>query len=306
MRFLYAKKWANMLLKKGTLHAKKAISQTWEKDTLKGFYIDYSSKIINKNMDEDGLPFNVTSDGKHVKMPISIIQYGLGACERWYLEQGEDYKDTIKRVAEYLCDSQNKDGSWDAFIALDINDKRSSMVQAEATAFLLRAGLILRKDKYNEVAKKAIELMIKSVKDGGTTIYEGENVLFCEFVGKPIVLNGWIYSLLGLYDYWIYSQREDIREIIKNSKNTLLQMLDKFDTGYWSLYNVDGDIASPFYHELHIKQLEVLYRLFDEILFKDKRDKWMKYQNNKIKKTKAICIKVIQKLRATSKIDMIE
>ena len=73
-------------------------------------------------------------------------------------------------------------------------------------------------------------------------------------------------------------------------------MLKKYDRKIWSNYDVKGTIASPAYHDLHIMQLRLLYKLFSIREFEVYADKWEKYQNSKIKKTIAMLIKLKQKV----------
>lgn len=43
--------------------------------------------------------------------------------------------------------------------------------------------------------------MLKPINHGGTSIYEGDDLLFAEYTHLPVVLNGWIFAWWGLYDY---------------------------------------------------------------------------------------------------------
>ena len=49
---------------------------------------------------------------------------------------------------------------------------------------------------------------------------------------------------------------------------TLVRNLDRYDLGFWSLYEQSGTrlpmVASPFYHQLHIVQLRIMHRLTGE------------------------------------------
>ena len=306
MKIGYIKKWLNMISHKGVLHAKKGIGPQWEKNRIKGFYIDYSAKLQNKNIDSDGLPYNILADQRRVKIPITIIQYGLGACEKWFETEQENEKLIVEKVASYLSEHQQEDGGWDSFVEIDPNDRRSSMVQAEAAAFFIRASIITNDDQYMRLAKKAIDQMLLPVENGGASVYSGDDLFFYEFVGKPLVLNGWIYSIFGLYDYYLATNDKSIYGVIDKTKKTLSASLKRFDCKYWSYYNLDKAIASPFYHELHIVQLDILYILFGDEDFKNYRNKWTSYNNSKIKHFLAVSVKVIQKLKSLKKNDMIE
>ena len=138
--------------------------------------------------------------------------------------------------------------------------------------------------------------MLTSIKDGGTTLYRGDDVFFQEYTHKSTVLNGWVFALFGLYDYLKVNKDDYLKEIFNRSLNSMQTHLESFDNGYWSMYNIDRIIASSFYHDLHIAQLSVLYNLFNVNCFKEYTEKWMKYRNNWVKRKHAFVVKVYQKL----------
>ena len=72
--------------------------------------------------------------------------------------------------------------------------------------------------------------------------------------------------------------------------------LANFDIKYWSKYDDDKRICSPFYHKLHIAQLNVMYDLFGDNIYKEYAEKWGGYQKDFWKPKKAFWVKVIQKI----------
>lgn len=70
----------------------------------------------------------------------------------------------------------------------------------------------------------------------------------------------------------------------------------KYDRRIWSNYDVKGTIASLAYHDLHIMQLKLLYKLFNINEFKIYANKWEKFQRSKTKKIIAMLIKLKQKI----------
>jgi heparosan-N-sulfate-glucuronate 5-epimerase len=55
-------------------------------------------------------------------------------------------------------------------------------------------------------------------------------------------------------------------------------------------------VASPFYHQLHIVQLRVMYRLTGEDKFGRVADRWESYGRSCSKRTRALCYKSAFKL----------
>ena len=63
-----------------------------------------------------------------------------------------------------------------------------------------------------------------------------------------------------------------------------LDNLEKYDTGYWSTYDLSKlflvNPSSSFYHQLHLVQLDVLFTMTKEKSFQIYRDRWNSYSNN--------------------------
>jgi heparosan-N-sulfate-glucuronate 5-epimerase len=81
------------------------------------------------------------------------------------------------------------------------------------------------------------------------------------------VLNGWVFALWGLYDV-AHSQPGDgaAGELFARSTETLVARLPTYEIfGGWSRYDVFPhpliNVASPFYHSLHVAQLFALSQL---------------------------------------------
>lgn len=85
-------------------------------------------------------------------------------------------------------------------------------------------------------------------------------------------------------------------DILKKTLDTLKRKLPDFDAKYWSKYDDGKNISSPFYHKLHIAQLNTMYDLFGDSIYKDVADKWEKYQNGFWKRKRAFCKKALQKV----------
>ncbi len=81
---------------------------------------------------------------------------------------------------------------------------------------------------------------------------------------------------------------------------TLRNNLDRYDLGFWSLYEQSGTrlpmVASPFYHQLHIVQLQIMARLTGDEVFAKYADRWERYARSRAKRTRALCYKSAFKL----------
>ncbi|MFF2447139.1 D-glucuronyl C5-epimerase family protein [Neobacillus sp. NPDC058068] len=291
------KKWLNMLNGKSILHVNQGIGKIYSKSGIKGYYNDLTEKVTKgDNLNEVKLPILELEDGSKVLFPIAIFQYGLGSYDLYLLENKQLYLNKFKLCVDWAINNQQKDGSWSNFFFVHSNAPYSAMAQGEGVSLLLRAYKEFNDEKYLFGAKKAIDFLLTPLDLGGTTKYFNGEVFLQEYTNEPTVLNGWIFAIFGLFDYFKVSEDKRIKELLDKTLESLEAHLSEFDNGYWSMYDLGGRITSPFYHKLHIAQLEVLYDIFRNELFKEYSERWHKYQNNWFKRKHAFIVKVCQKL----------
>ena len=134
--------------------------------------------------------------------------------------------------------------------------------------------------------------------DGGTTLFKDDQVILMEYTHLPAVMNGWIFAWWGLYDFVLASKDEGIyQRLLERSVRSLVEKLPSFTNGFWSMYDLDGHIASPFYHHLHIAQMQAMYQLTGNDVFNSYALQWKRYENNAWFRGCAFCVKAWQKLK---------
>ena len=94
---------------------------------------------------------------------------------------------------------------------------------------------------------------------------------------RPYVLNGFMYSLIRLYEYWKLTRSEKALELFNKGIRALKLMIHKFDLEYWTAYDLLGTIARLPKHELHIRFSKKLYEITGDELFKKYHIKWSGY-----------------------------
>lgn len=291
------KKWTSMVLGKSIYHVNQGKGQFYSKDKVAGFYNDLREKV-HKREDSFELPVTKTDDGQNIYFPIEIAQYGLGAFDI-YLETGnEKYLAIANNCAKWLADNQENCGGWKTFAYIYPDHPYSSMAQSEAACLFMRIYTVNNDDNYIRYAKKAIDFMLVSLEDGGCTKYLDDDVYLCEHTdpSRTVVLNGWIFSIWCLYDYIILTSDEYISEIYQKTLSTMVKSLHFFDCKYWSLYDMSNRITSPFYHKLHLAQLEVMFDITSEPVFEEYYKKWSECYQSFWGSKKAFLKKAVQKL----------
>jgi hypothetical protein len=240
----------------------------------------------------------------------------LGNYDLWLEGKESEKKDTFLKLALWLKENQDERGGW-------INPWRylrdtsvsdySALAQGEAISVLVRAHAMTDDLSFIECAKKAYKLMMQPVEQGGCSYYDDDRIYLEEYPENPrsSVLNGWIYAVFGLYDFMIATNDTDVRNVLERTLKTLVHSLKSYDTGYWTLYDRHGTIASPSYHALHIVLLDALILITDGIIkdsenFRKYSVKWNGYQHNIFNRTRALSVKVLQRLKSPAKVSIVK
>lgn len=297
LNFYNIKKWYKMMTGKSILHVNQGLGRHFQTDTVAGYYNDLREKV-SKGEDHDQVvvPKITLPDGEKVYFPIAVFQYGLGAYDL-FIETGHDlYMEKFRAMVEWALDNQESDGSWSNFYYIYPKHPFSSMAQGEGASLLVRAYVCFGDCKYIEAARKALSFMLKPLDEGGTAKYEGDELYLMEYTHKPVVLNGWIFSIFGLYDYLLAVEDHVIKEAYDKTLSTLSTRLEDFDNGYWSTYDSTEMLTSPFYHHLHISQMEAIYALTGEQVYEQRGNLWKEYAGRRWNRGKAFVLKAYQKL----------
>jgi heparosan-N-sulfate-glucuronate 5-epimerase len=158
----------------------------------------------------------------------------------------------------------------------------SAMAQAQAASVFVRAYLAGGDERHAELARSAVRPL--AVDSGsGLVVSTPDGPVLEEGVSSPPshILNGWIYSLWGLWDLAVGLGDEDARALYGASLSCLRRKLHEYDVGWWTRYSLYphrlADLAKPFYHRLHIDQAEVLFRLTGHEEFRAAAQRWRSY-----------------------------
>jgi len=163
----------------------------------------------------------------------------------------------------------------------------SGMAQGRALQALIKVHKVTNDQKYIDAAKLLLKAFYVEVNDGGVTYKSEDNGWWYEEYaaanGKVShVLNGMMYTLLGMYEFYDYTKDPDAKILFDKGIISLKNNLPKYDDDGFSLYDLLGK-PSGAYHPIHIDQLKQLFIIINENIFKQYADKWNKvsyYQYN--------------------------
>ena len=291
------KKWYLMLTNQSVLHVNQNLGREFVPGKLHGYFNNLTDKVRMepKLIGNNELPMNHDQSGD-VVFPVTIFQYGLGAYDL-YLQTGKNaYLNKLLQLSEWACGNQEASGAWNNFGFIYPEARYSAMAQGEGASLLARAFKETNDERYLQAAKRAINFMLIPLEEGGVCSENGDELVLLEYTNQPPVLNGWIFALFGLYDLSILISDSRYTISLDKTIRTVANWLTKFDNGYWSKYNTNKSLASPFYHNLHIAQLQALYLITNNNVFKNYSEKFYKYSQSNVNYYRAFLIKAIQKI----------
>lgn len=291
------KKWIKKYLLKTMTGFRQGVGTAYSVDEIKGYYNDLREKVTDKPLPETQLPMSYIDTGEQIYFSIGIMQYGLGAYDLYLLHGDEAMKTRMFLCADWAVSNQQENGGWETFKHLYPERPYSAMAQGEGVSLLVRAYLESRDEKYLLAAKRAAEFMLLPLDQGGTALYEGEDLFLKEYTERPVVLNGWIFALWGLLDLVKLTGDPQMRKAYERTLATLERHIPHYDLGYWTRYDYSERIAAPAYHKLHMDQFAALYELTGHKIFAQYLEKFRKYQNSWFCRNKAFMIKAMQKLK---------
>jgi hypothetical protein len=278
------------------------------------YYLDLSEKLKYRgHFDSGGIPMLDYKGNIGVRYnPCAVAQYGLGALYDFGKRGSKDSFAKFLSSAEWLSGNlkiiseENNLYLWLYDFDLDAYSIKapwaSALAQGQGISLLIRAYKITGDKKYALKAIQAFQSFLVGVEKGGVRRNLGEGVIFEEVpTNKPsCILDGFMFSLFGLMDLYIFHAEQKALEEFEKAYETLKRILPQYDMKFWSradLYvNWPRMISSLFYHKLHIYQLDILYHITGNGIFKHYSYKWNKYLQNNLFKFTALIYKAMFKI----------
>ena len=290
------------------------INENMKVGQLGEYYMAFAGKADYRGQyDTDGIPLLNYHGAIGLQYnPIAIAQYGLGNFNLFRRRGDDGRRRKFLQAADWLVANLelNEAGVWVWNHHFDFEYRTplrapwySALAQGQGISLLVRAHQETADPGYVEAAGRAFESFMKPVDEGGVAFVDGDGYTwFEEYIVSPPthILNGFVWATWGVYDYFLATGETAARNLLDSAVETLAASLDSYDTGFWSLYEQSGTrlkmVSSPFYHQLHVVQLEVLHRLTGEEVFRTYALKWKRYRENRSRRTVALAYKALFKL----------
>ncbi|HST14860.1 MAG TPA: D-glucuronyl C5-epimerase family protein [Gaiellaceae bacterium] len=277
-----------------------------DRSRLRGYYIDFHPKTLS---DATWPPTWLQAGYGYVK----LAQVALGHFERYVSTGDADALHFADSAAAFFVATQQPPGSADeggwyhgfpyVHRAQLAPPWLSAMAQGQAASLLLRVYLETGREELADSALLAMRPFDRRVEQGGVTSVIGSSLFAEEYPTTPAshVLNGAVFALWGVRDVAETLQDTSVRRLHDDLFDGLVSTLPRFDLGTWSRYDLypkpPVNIASSFYHRLHITQLEALASLYGDPVFATVAEHFVSYEQRATLRIAAFVRKVAFRLR---------
>ncbi|KAG4073608.1 hypothetical protein HA402_000832 [Bradysia odoriphaga] len=241
---------------------------------------------------------------KHRRTEIKVVGIsflGTGSFDNLTFSTSEHIAQFYD-AAEWFVRHQDSSGGWPNPVKRKLSEFAelkagwySAMGQGHAISLLSRAYHHSNGDqRYLKAAVDGLKPFRVPSKQGGVLAkFLGKLDWYEEYPTSPpsFVLNGFIYSLLGLYDLNATVpalQSRDAGRLYEQGMISLKKMLLLFDTGSGTIYDlrhftlgIGPNIARWDYHATHVNQLLLLAKIHQDPLISRTAERWHSYMYGK-------------------------
>lgn len=271
--------------------------------TATGDYLNYSTTNTFRNiegriiLDEDGVPTR-NYQGTYYYNPVLVAQHALNLYGRQLA--GQDNMHELMAALRRLLELQDERGAfnydfeWQYYLLNEPYEPGwvSGMAQGMGLSALARAYHLTDDNLYLEAGKEALAFLLTPVGEGGVMDTLDDlhptlepYVIFEEYLSEPAsyTLNGFMYTLLGLYDWSMVSGDERAAEYFELGIDTLRNILPYYDLGGFSAYDLSHITWERMphigvsYHSVHIYLLHALHSITHDVVLGHFSRSWAAY-----------------------------
>lgn len=234
---------------------------------------------------------------------VDIAQWGLGAYEHFEHTREGVWLDAARACAEHLLGRQEPGGEWlhrqpyPHTYELD-PPWLSAMAQGQIASLFVRVHKETGDERFAEGARRALAPFDVDSAAGGVRAPLGRKPFYEEYPTQPpsYVLNGGIFALWGALDVALGLGDADARRRFDDGLDALANSIDRWDTGWWSRYDLFGhrapNVASFAYHELHVDQLRALMLVAPRPELEPVLARFVAYGDSRLSRARAFVAKV--------------
>lgn len=297
--------WRQVKLLQASLRRPRLFQDDFNGQRLGRYYYSFFPSYMQPEtrppeVDEYGIPVNdytrkllIRGVTGRTYNPLTVSHWVLGAYDDWLATGEREHYELFLRRADWLVENQvlKRGAGWWYYTVrwgppYNVRPPwASAMAQGFALSGLIRAYQETGKSVYRQAAQQALKSFEVSVTEGGITSRdEFGNVFYEEVPSQPPhhILNGHIFALFGLYDYYRATGESCAGELFNRGVEAVHNRLSDYDAGFWSKYSLNPspnwrshwNIAAPIYQQVHIDLLRFLHRITGDLVFNQWAARW--------------------------------
>jgi hypothetical protein len=195
----------------------------------------------------------------------------FGKADAYYTAGRATYPALAQLLSEIIPLAANRGGglTWEYYFSFDGGSPpwTSAMSQGTALEALTRAYRAFHDPSYLAVARRALPIFGVGPPTGVSVKTRlGSRYLLYSFAPGAAVINGFLQSLIGLYDYARASHDPQAARLFAAGNAEAQAEVPQFDTGAWSLYQAGQEdtldyhvLVTGFLHELCARTHAAVY-----------------------------------------------
>jgi hypothetical protein len=239
--------------------------------------------------DSNGVPL-FQFNGQEYYHPVNIAQKTFPLINSYVLTQDSAYLNRAEYFIKVLIDSSHlcqgaRFYPYQFDFPLHTMESQvllhpwySGMAQGHLLTALSRLYQITHKEQYAVFAHETFRSYFHfyDTEDPWIMILDPGQFMWIEeypMFPPDRTLNGFIFSIYGLYDYYCAFKTDDCRLLLQQSITTIQHYISDFrNPGGPSYYCLKHNHIDAFYHTIHINQLRMLFKITKEQYFEAMAD----------------------------------
>jgi hypothetical protein len=258
-------------------------------------FVDTIESSSVKKLDDNGvliykIPYTNTWD----YYPIHIGNFALSNINKYNKVKDERYKKIFFNQLNWLYNNLKIEKNFAVFhhhFKVPFYNFTNvpwvhGLAQGHCLNVLLNAYELTQEKKYLKRAEEVYNSFEVEIQKGGVKFTDKRGNIWLEeyaLLPPPHVLNGFITILFSIKNFYEVTKNAKPKKMWEEGLKTIKNNLPKYDTGYWSIYNLIHNIPSTEkYHKFHVKQLKRLYIITEDSFFNIYAKRWEDYSYKKI------------------------
>jgi len=227
----------------------------------------------------------LNAEGWH-QVPSGVASYGLANYNVYLKTHDPAARRAFLKCADWFM--QDGSGWWRH--DFDLGPMKapwySCLAQGLGISLLVRAYRDTNLNDYIDQAKRAGELFVLSVEDGGVLSELSDGSSFLEEYpckAPKHVLNGFLSALIGIHDLTRTVKNSPLEPHLNRFVDALEANTALWDAGKWSTYDADvykgvfRNYSTVSYHRLHSSQLRYIGCVCQRSALRSVADRWERH-----------------------------